>query len=323
MSWVVTVMMFVGNSGRIDCEKDAMTATLISGLLRFVAKLPRAWLQRMGIWLGWISYLFNSRASRVTRVNLALCLGVDATSEDALETLTKQSLIETGKTFMETPRVWFGPAERIDRWIAKVHSESTLIDLIKADTGTVILLPHLGNWELFNVAMRRYGRMTALFSPPRQPYLKPLLSAVRLHHGNHMVPANRRGVSTLYRTLQSGGTVVVLPDQVPANGCYAPFFGHAALTDALTGRLLKKTGARAVGAAMVRRDDGAFELHIIEPDPSIYDADSDVSARAVNQLVERCVDLAPTQYQWEYKRFRKRPVGEPKVYRFNKSPGFH
>lgn len=316
-------MIFVGSSGRVDREKDAMIAKLISGLLRLVAQLPRVWLQRMGIWIGWISYRSNSRAARVTRVNLELCLDGDVTSNDALETLTKQSLIETGKTFMETPRVWFGPAERVDRWISKVHNESTLIDRIKADTGTVILLPHLGNWELFNVAIRRYGRMTALFSPPRQQYLKSLLSAVRLQHGNHMVPANRRGVSTLYRTLQSGGTVVVLPDQIPANGCYAPFFGHAALTDALTGRLLKKTGARAVGAAMVRRDDGAFELHIIEPDDSIYDADIDVSARAVNQLVERCVDLAPTQYQWEYKRFRKRPIGEPKVYRFNKSSGFH
>jgi KDO2-lipid IV(A) lauroyltransferase len=27
----------------------------------------------------------------------------------------------------------------------------------------------------------------------------------------------------------------------------------------------------------------------------------------MNKCVERCVLAAPSQYQWEYKRFRKRP----------------
>ena len=60
-----------------------------------------------------------------------------------------------------------------------------------------------------------------------------------------MVPTDRRGIRQLYQVLESGGTAVVLPDQVPANGQFVTFFGTAALTDELAVRLQKKTAARA------------------------------------------------------------------------------
>jgi KDO2-lipid IV(A) lauroyltransferase len=34
----------------------------------------------------------------------------------------------------------------------------------------------------------------------------------------------------------------------------------------------------------------------------------------MNAAVERLVRQHPEQYQWEYKRFKKRPDGQPKVY---------
>ena len=272
----------------------------------------------MGELLGRLSYRINTRAAKVTRVNIGLCL-----PEESQELLTRNSLIATGKTVMETPAVWFGSSDEVDRWITTVHNEGLITEALEAETGTLVLLPHLGNWELFNVAFRRYGRMTALFQPPRHPGLQPVMSAVRARHGNQMVPANRRGVATLYKTLQAGGTVVVLPDQIPANGSYTSFFAQSALTDVLSARLLQKTGARAVGAAMIRQEDGRFELHFLAPESGIYDRDVNLATRAVNGLVEQAVMRAPDQYQWEYKRFRERPVGEPKVYRFNKPPGVH
>ena len=47
---------------------------------------------------------------------------------------------------------------------------------------------------------------------------------------------------------------------------------------------------------------------------TIYSEDQHTSLQAMNQGVETIVDLAPDQYQWEYKRFRARPEGMPKLY---------
>ena len=296
-----------------------MMATLVQTLLYLFSLLPRKLSQRLGTLAGILNDKLDSRSARVTRANIDLCLP----DLDDTDKFTRQSLIETGKTLMETPAVWLGDIERIDEWIQVVHNEAMLQECLQDSAGLLVLLPHMGNWELFNVFFRRYGQMTALYQPPRQEYMRKVMQTVRVRHGNHMVPTTRSGLKQLYKTLQDGGTVVILPDQVPATGEFVPFFGHPALTDVLASRLLQKTGAKALGITMVRNEQGLFEAHILAPDASIYEPDEAVSIKAVNDLMQVCAELAPKQYQWDYKRFRERPAGSEKIYRFNKPPGIH
>ncbi len=291
-------------------------SALVHGLLQVLALLPRRLLQFLGSIVGRLHALLDSRSAQVTRANLALCL---PGQEDEL---TLPSLIETGKSVFESPAVWLGNLNRVDQWIAEVHGESLLRAKLESSRGLLILLPHIGNWELFNVFFRRYGSMTALYQPPRLEAMQQLMAKVRSQHGNRMVPTTRAGLKQLYRALNNGETVVVLPDQVPASGVYAPFFGQAALTDGLAGRLLNRTGAAALALSIIRRADGRFDVHLQEAPDDIY-CDDERSVVAVNQMVERAVSLAPAQYQWEYKRFRERPAGELKLYRFGKPPRHH
>lgn len=284
-------------------------------LLKFMAVFPRSVLQMTGVLIGWMNELFNTQAAQVTEVNLRLC-GQDAA-------LKRQSLIETGKTLMETPAVWLGQPERIDRWIADVRGDALLREAIADDRGLLMFLPHLGNWEMFNVFFSRYGAMTALYQPPRQAALARLLAEVRSRRGNEMVPTDRRGLTRLFRALNHGGSVVILPDQVPASGTYIPFLGQQVLTDELGVRLLQRTGARALGVFIVRNEQGRFDVNIEAPPSGIYSEDVPTAMVAMNALIERGISIAPAQYQWEYKRFKERPAGEQKVYRFNKPPGVH
>ena len=300
-----------------------LTASLVQILLYLLSLLPRKFSQRLGTLAGMLNAKLNSRSARVTRANVDLCLTPQAGNSAANDKFSTQSLIETGKTLMETPAVWLGDIERIDGWIQVVHNESMLQEHLNDSAGLLVLLPHMGNWELFNVFYRRYGQMTALYQPPRQDYMQKVMQKVRVRHGNHMVPTTRSGLKQLYKTLREGGTAVILPDKVPAKGQFVPFFEQPALTDVLASRLLKKTGAKVLGIAMVRSDEGLFDAHVLAPDSSIYEADEVTSIRAVNDLMQTCAEIAPKQYQWEYKRFRERPAGSKKIYRFNKPSGVH
>ena len=300
-----------------------LMSSLVQILLYLLSLLPRKFSQRLGTLAGMLNGKLGSRSARVTRANIDLCLPGLADNLADNDKFSTQSLIETGKTLMETPAVWLGDIERIDGWIQVVHNEAMLQEHLNNSAGLLVLLPHMGNWELFNVFYRRYGQMTALYQPPRQDYMQKLMQKVRLRHGNHMVPTTRSGLKQLYKTLREGGTAVILPDQVPTTGQFVPFFGHPALTDVLASRLLKKTGAKALGITMVRNEEGLFEAHVLAPDSSIYEPDEVTSIRAVNDLMQTCAEIAPKQYQWEYKRFRERPAGSEKIYRFNKPSGVH
>ncbi|MBT5156317.1 MAG: hypothetical protein HON77_08290, partial [Gammaproteobacteria bacterium] len=156
-----------------------LTASLVQILLYLLSLLPRKFSQRLGTLAGMLNAKLNSRSARVTRANVDLCLTPQAGNSAANDKFSTQSLIETGKTLMETPAVWLGDIERIDGWIQVVHNESMLQEHLNDSAGLLVLLPHMGNWELFNVFYRRYGQMTALYQPPRQDYMQKVMQKVR------------------------------------------------------------------------------------------------------------------------------------------------
>ena len=165
--------------------------------------------------------------------------------------------------------------------------------------------------------------MTALYQPPRQDFLKPVMREIRQKFGNELVATNLKGLARLYRCLENGQVVTILPDQVPTTGEYAPFFNEPALTDVLVSRLLKRTGATAV-CCTVRRLSSGFVVSFSAVDDRIYSANKVTSLIGLNVSIECSIVNYLEQYQWEYKRFRERPAGKKKLYKFKGSPDqFH
>lgn len=290
---------------------------LLRLLLRLQALMPLGFSQWLGRGFGSLNYYLGSRSTQVTKQNLQLCLPELSPAE--IQTLTHNSMRQTGMTAFETPAVWLGDLSRTSAWIGQIENEELLDDAMASDQGTVVLLPHLGNWEMFNVYFASKGRMTALYQPPRQDWAKPLMAKVR---GDNLVPTNRHGLATLYRELKGGQVVTVLPDQVPATGEFAPFFGQPALTDRLVPRMLRKTGARAI-ICIVYRESGKFHLRFDEVDSDVYAADLTTALAALNLSVEKSIREKLVQYQWEYKRFRERPAGAKKLYKFSGQPDLY
>ena len=277
--------------------------TLLYMTLQQLAQLPRPLLQWLGRLLGQTHFLLNTRSARVTRINIDLCFP-DLPAADRRQ-LVKASLKATGMTLFETPAVWLGKTSRLQGWITEIHNESLLLEALAAGRGLIVLLPHIGNWELFNFYFKRYaddhGPMTALYQPPKQEVMDGMVRQVRQQHGNQVAATDSAGLRKLYATLKEGGTVVVLPDQVPARGDLAPFFGQPALTDTLTSRLAARTGAKILSSAVIRKPDGRFAVHLDQASQQGL-----ITPALINQLVEQAVNLAPAQYQWEYKRFKQR-----------------
>lgn len=298
-----------------------MTGTLAVVFLNILSLLPRKVSQILGQIVGRSHYIVDTRAAKITRENIGLCYPLLPESEKDL--LVDKSLQHTAQTMFETPAVWLGSRPRLETWIEKVSDESLLNEAKDQGRGVIVLLPHLGNWELFNVYYSRHGKMTALYHPPRQMFLQAVMRDIRQNFGNELVETNVKGVARLYRRLESGGVVTILPDQVPGSGVFSPFFGHEALTDRLIPRLIQKTGARVVAVTVQRLHNGKFTIAWQEPNALVYDQSESLAVEAINKTIESCVALAPSQYQWEYKRFRERPPGQKRLYRFHKPGGLH
>lgn len=293
-----------------------MKYRLVIVFFRFLALLPLGASRSLGRGLGLLLWVSNSRMRRTTLTNIALCL--PHLDEQARRALARDSLQQTLQTLTETGAVWLWPGERSLQLFREVRGRQLLEEAKAAGKGVIILAPHLGNWEMVGLYLNACGLGPSyqLYQPPDDPQLDALIFKARSRMGATMVATDNKGVAELLRALRAGHIVGILPDQVPgeAGGEHAPFFGHPALTMTLLTRLQQKTGATVV-AAFAERVPGGFCLHLRQPDPAIYSVEPEVALAAMNRTVEVLVALAPAQYQWEYKRFRRLPADMPPVYR--------
>ncbi len=280
-------------------------------LLKGLGRLPLPVGRALGAALGWsLCRCGNGRPARVTRINLALCFP-ELTAEER-ERLARRSLMETGKLAAEIAAVWSRPVAWLDRHI-QAEEETALIEKKLASArGLILLTPHLGNWEVMGPWGARFAPFTALYQPAKHPAIDTFMVSGRLKPNVSLAPTNRQGVGQLLKALRCGEIVCILPDQVPdaGSGIEAPFFGEPALTMTLVHSLMKCTGCEVV-MSYCERVRGGFKVVVTECDPEIYADDPTVAVTALNRSVETCVRRVPSQYQWEYKRFRARPGGEP------------
>lgn len=300
----------IGAVIRVYVEKIVAKLTLLA--LRGVGGLPLGLGRRLGGLLGWLAWLASPREVHTTRRNIAACYPQLSAAEQ--RQLAHQSVLEAGRMAFEINIVWHKPVAWIFERIVSVSGEELVKDH-EQGRGLIFLGPHVGNWEVLGTYIAHFGPSAFLYQPPKKAFLEPMMLAARSRLGAELLPTDLRGVAGLIRNLKKGGVVGILPDQNPedSGGEFAEFFGHPAMTMTLVHRLIQKTGAKAIMSAAIRVP-GGFAIHFWLPPEDIYSDDTAQSLRALNQGVEQSVALAPAQYQWEYKRFRRQPAGRPRFY---------
>ncbi len=291
--------------------------TLIGGAFRAAvwccSLLSLGGQRRLARWLGWLAWRLDTTNARITRTNVALCF--PELPEAEADALTLQSLQHTAALLTESGLVFHWRRERWLPLVESVQGEPLIRDSIRSGSGVLLLAPHLGNWEFLSLYLGRYDFL-ALYDPPRQRALAAPILRARRRSGARFLPIDAAGIKSLYRVLRRHGVAALLPDQVPERqaGVYAPFFGHPALTMTFAHRLIRATRPRVLLCVALRTAAG-FDVRIVEPAADIYHADPLVSAAAMNAGIEALVRSAPAQYQWEYKRFKRQPPGDPRIYR--------
>lgn len=273
-------------------------------LMHIVARIPWIVINAVAHVSVWFMWLANRRARPITEVNIAICF--PDLSRERQQTLVKASLYQTGLNAFDMARCWVRSREYLEERISKVDGLEHLNEAEAVGNGTLVLVPHLGSWEMVNLYLSSRNRFTALFREPRANLFANFILRQRQRHGARLVPINTAGLRAVLQALRANEMAVLFPDQVPPrhSGEFAPFFGEPTLTMTLVTKLLRRSGARAVCAYCKRLPGGRYELHFRPADEAIYDADLTTSLTGLNASVEACVRECPEQYQWEYRRFK-------------------
>jgi len=285
---------------------------ILRGLIRLLSRLPLGTARGLGWLVGEMAWMLKTRGPKTALINLEFCFS-EMPEKERMQ-LCRDSMRQWGQTLMEVPVIWRMGEKCLNR-ILSIEGENYYDEALGAGKGLLLVAPHLGNWEILGYWMSTKGSCNMLYQPPREPGLEDIILQGRKALGAKLVATDLRGVSSLIKALKNGEVAGILPDMEPepANGEFAPFFGRPAMTITLVNRLQQKSGAPIV-FAFAKRVKKGFELTIIKPDSAIYSENDGEALSAVNRGVEKLVRMAPAQYQWEYKRFKRRPNGEGRIY---------
>ena len=290
-----------------------MRNILILLLLRLVSLLPLSIARIKGAWLGRLLTVIGAQPSRIARINLSLCY--PHLSDDEIKQICDKRMSHLAQAVLETPKVWRKGIPWVSKKVVAVKGLDLFEQAIADDRGTILVIPHQGNWEVLGLWAGERKAMTSLYDPPRMIELETWIKTSREQSGATLVPTNVRGVAALIKALKRGEITGILPDQQPPpeSGEFVPLLGVEVRTMTLIHKLLQRSGSQALMCTALRVP-GGWELHFVAPAQDIYSTDEVTSLQALNKGVEDIIALAPEQYQWEYKRFRERPKGMDSIY---------
>lgn len=268
-------------------------------LFKLLSALPLWLLHGAGVVLGWLAFLGSGVYRRRFLAN-ARQAGIGWS-----QWIT--AVGESGKLVAELPRLWMGRPVPVT-WEGLAHVEAALA----LGQGVVFLTPHLGCFEVSAQAYaQRFGQgaqpVTVLFRPPRQAWLRDLVSSARARPGLKTAPTTLAGVKQMITALKHGESLALLPDQVPplGMGLWVPFFGQDAYTMTLSARLATQTGATVLLVWGERLNWGrGYRVNVLPLEEDLP-ADVTLAAAVINRAMEALIRRCPQQYLWGYARYKK------------------
>lgn len=293
---------------------EKIVTRLVKGVIATVGRLPLSWARGIGALTGRFSLLTGSRMAVATAQNIAYCMPELSAAEQ--KQLVRASVLETGRLALETAVIWTRKQAWVEQRMIPPAGEHLIKEAQARGQGVLILAPHIGNWEALNYYLATQGVVTNMYQKPSAIGMNEVLLDVRTRCNARLVATDRKGLMTILKVLKEGGMSGILPDQTPkddASGRFAPFMAHHAFTMTLVNKLIKKSGCKPLFAYAKRVPNG-FEVVVEEPPGDIHSDDEQLAVNALSAGIERCVRAVPTQYQWEYKRFKKRLHEQPDPY---------
>jgi len=273
-------------------------------VLRWLSRRPLWLVHALGGGLGWLTWALSPTYRRRLREHADLA-GIAAADRRA-------SVAEAGRMVAELPRLWLRPPSQSIADPVRWEGDDWVGGVLAQGRGVIFLTPHLGSFEVAAQAYaERFGDrwpVTVLYRPARKAWLRELEATARARPGLLTAPASLAGVRQLLRHLRSGGTIGMLPDQVPPQGLgtWAPFFGRPAYTMTLAQRLARQAGVPMGVLWCERLPHGAgyvVRAHPLDDAPA-DDADETAAATAINRSMEAVIRRCPQQYLWGYHRYK-------------------
>ena len=185
------------------------------------------------------------------------------------------------------------------------------VDLaMRAGRGLILVAGHLGNWEAAGAYLAARGvPLDVVVRRMSNPLFDRYLNETRERMGVRVI-YDREAVRRTARSMREGRAVAFLADQGVKHlaSTYVPFFGRPAKTPRGPAVFALRWDVPIIFGTALRQAGGRYRL-ILEAvqveRTGDRDADVDRVVARFTEILERYVRMAPEQYFWHHRRWRR------------------
>lgn len=252
----------VGLGRRLQWRLECLAFLVVERLL---ALFPIELLWRLGAALAGLAHLFPSRWPTV-RNNLRTVLGEEAT-EAEVDALTRRVFRHTAANLLTTLKGAHMSLDEI-RETLTIENRELAEDALAEGKGVLLLIGHMGNWELLAQTMPAFRsdiEVGTIYRPLNNIYLDRIIRKRRETNGITMF-AKLTSIHGPVRFLKDGRILALLVDQRAGRvGTLTPFFGRFMSMSPLPEFIQQRTGAQVLGASMQTTGPGRWTIRFHRP----------------------------------------------------------
>ncbi len=227
----------------------------------------------------------------------ALGIGVTLARE-----IIKKSFINLGMSAVEFIRIPVIKSRITELVNFPEESQNLLRSALSRGRGAILMCTHMANWELAAARVIQAGfALNSVYTPQIEDIRENF-------SGMHMITSEGGGLREIFKTLKSGGIIVIMQDlDARQDGIITKFLGMDASTHEGIAKLYKKFKCPVI-AAKYFRDWANPERHYIELNEILSDRldknglefgeDIKSSIELSNQFIENLIKETPEQWLW-------------------------
>src|SRR4051794_27814847 len=267
-------------------------------------RLPLRFLFALGQLLGLGAWLVSGKYRRLAARNLAIAFANEK-SPSELRGLVRQHFQRLGANLLCSVKLMQMPPEKILERV-EVENIEAMAREFRAGVPVVLVLSHLGTWEVFAQLMPTFVgfvRNASVYQRLGNRFIDEHVRRTRSQAGLELFDRHD-GFDPVIELLRSGGGVGVLSDQHAGDhGVWTPFFGRLASTSPLPALLARRTRAALIAAAVYTTGPARWRMVFTER----FDekgASVAVLTSKINQAIEKQIRHAPEDWFWVHNRWK-------------------
>ena len=267
--------------------------------------IPTSWMWQIGAGLGYIAHKYAKKRKAIVLANLRI-VHPDL-PDDQLIALSKEVFRNSFANLASAVNTGFISSKRF-RKIVKLTGQENIRNL-DPKKGCVLLLFHMGNWEVLSRTTPLFDTekpVGCMFRPLNNPLINDHITRSRERDGSRLF-ARKRGLIEASKFLRDGGILGILGDQHAGNaGIKLPLFGKETSITPLPTMLAQKYGCPIIPVTLSTVAPGKWVARFGAPITIPKELDKTEATKLLipvmeTVMTEHCSDIFWLHDRWKLK----------------------